>query len=365
MPADTPGITADSPGGNSGGGQGPDDPDATVEPSSPGASPSSGDGGPAGNADPTHGGNGAQANGGGRAPTASTPGAPQTSSSPTPSPTPGGDGRDAGPAPASGGAGFPSGPASGLRPDPAGPGAAPTPQPGQVPPAVAPGGGLPLGDPAARSGAVRGPGMPPAMAVPAAPAAPSDIPAPPVLAPPGGLHRRARHVTAPRATRSARRGLRVTQRLWSIDPWSVFKISVLFYLCVGLIVLVAGTLLYNVGRSVGTIDQIEGFVTRMGAYGTCTPKAKLPAGTEFETDEDCGDGEVLVGGFTIDDGTLFRAAAIGGAILVVAGSIGNVLLTVLINLLNELTGGLRHTIVREPVARQPQSRGSPPRAPQR
>ena len=66
---------------------------------------------------------------------------------------------------------------------------------------------------------------------------------------------------------------------------------------------------------------------------------------------------MLVGGFTLDDGTLFRAAAIGGGILVVAGSIGNVLLTVLLNLLNELTGGLRHTIVREPVAR--------PRAPAR
>ena len=47
---------------------------------------------------------------------------------------------------------------------------------------------------------------------------------------------------------------------------------------------------------------------------------------------------MLVGGFALDDGTLFRAAAIGGGILVVAGSIGNVLLTVLLNLLNELTG---------------------------
>ena len=53
----------------------------------------------------------------------------------------------------------------------------------------------------------------------------------------------------------------------------------------------------------------------------------------------------------LDDGLLFRAAAIGGTILVVAGSIGNVLLTVLLNLLNEVTGGLRHTVIREPVAR--------------
>jgi hypothetical protein len=143
----------------------------------------------------------------------------------------------------------------------------------------------------------------------------------------------------------------------------VFKISALFYLSLGLIILVAGTLLYNAGRSVGTVDQVESFVTRMGAYGTCTAKAELPAGTEFEEDDDCAEGQVLVGGFEIDDGTLFKAAAIGGAILVTAGSIGNVLLTVLINLLNELTGGLRHTIVKEPV-RRPRS-GSPRRRPQR
>jgi hypothetical protein len=144
----------------------------------------------------------------------------------------------------------------------------------------------------------------------------------------------------------------VNQRLWSLNVWSVFKISVLFYFCLGLIILVAGTLLYNAGRRVGTIDQVESFVTRMGAYGECIPQAEVPEGAEFEADDDkCAEGEVLVGGFTLDDGTLFRAAAIGGTILVVAGSIGNVLLTVLLNLLNELTGGLRHTVIKEPVAR--------------
>jgi Transmembrane domain of unknown function (DUF3566) len=190
----------------------------------------------------------------------------------------------------------------------------------------------------------------------------AEPPPPPVLVPPGGsrIRRRGRH--SGRADRASRRGLRVNQRLWSIDPWSVFKISALFYLSLGLIILVAGTLLYNAGRSVGTVDQVESFVTRMGAYGTCTAKADLPAGTAFEEDDDCAEGQVLVGGFKIDDGTLFKAAAIGTAILVTAGSIGNVLLTVLINLLNELTGGLRHTIVKEPV-RRPRS-SSPRRQPQ-
>ena len=158
----------------------------------------------------------------------------------------------------------------------------------------------------------------------------------------------------------------------------MFKVSALFYFCLGLIILVAGTLLYNAGRSVGTIDQFESFVTRMGAYGECVPTAEVPEGTEFREDDDkCDEGEVLVGGFVLEDGLLFRAAAIGGTILVVAGSIGNVLLTVLLNLLNEVTGGLRHTVIREPVQRPPgggsgrpfgpagaRRSGSPRRAPQ-
>jgi Transmembrane domain of unknown function (DUF3566) len=179
-----------------------------------------------------------------------------------------------------------------------------------------------------------------------------------------GARRFAARVRPRRAPKpKARRGFRVRQRLWSFDPWSVFKLSLLFYICVCLIVVVAGTLLWNVGRSVGTIDDVENFVTRMGAYGTCTLKAEVPAGTPFEQDDDCADDEVLVGGYKFDDGTIFRVAAIGGGILVVAGSIGNVLMVVLLNLLNELTGGLRYTVVKEPIPRQPAGRQRGGRAP--
>jgi Transmembrane domain of unknown function (DUF3566) len=240
-------------------------------------------------------------------------------------------------------------PPPGPGPDVA-PGRGPGVAPGQGP---GPGPGAP--------GPIPGPGP----GVAPLPGAAPGIPPPPVLAPegPGGLHRRGRHAPPRPGSRRSRRGLRVNQRLWSIDPWSVFKVSALFFLCVGLIVLVAGTLLYNVGRSAGTIDQAESFVTRLGAYGNCTAKADLPKGTDFEEDDDCGDGEVLVGGFKLDDGTLFRAAAFGVGILVIAGSIGTVLLTVLVNLLNEMTGGLRHTVIREPVGRP--KRGSPARSIQR
>ena len=184
-----------------------------------------------------------------------------------------------------------------------------------------PGSGAVAAPPATRPSTEGGNGVPEAPVLTPAPAV--EPPPPPVLVPQEGpLRRRGRHLQAARADRASRRGLRVNQRLWSIDVWSVFKISALFYISLGLIILVAVTLLYNAGRSVGTVDQVESFVTRMGAYGECVAQAQVPEGTEFEEDDDCADGEVLVGGFKVDDATLFQAATIGGAILVVAGSIG-------------------------------------------
>ncbi|MFP3899491.1 MAG: DUF3566 domain-containing protein [Acidimicrobiia bacterium] len=180
----------------------------------------------------------------------------------------------------------------------------------------------------------------------AAPAGPPTLEQPPVASAPAT--RRAR---AGERRPAQQRGLRITQRLLTVSPWSVFKVAVLFYLCTFLVVLVAGTILWNIGRSAGAIDSIEGFITRLGAYGSCVEESDVPEDVAFETDQECPAGEVLVGGFEIDDGVLWRAAAIGGGVLVVAGSIGTVLMVVLLNLLNEVTGGVRHTVVAEPAGR--------------
>lgn len=153
-----------------------------------------------------------------------------------------------------------------------------------------------------------------------------------------------------------RQGRKVRQRLWAVDPWSVFKISVMFYACMFIIVLVAGTVMWNVARSAGTIDEAESFVTRLAAYGECVPEEDVAEGTEFESDDDCDEGSVLVGGFTIDDGIVFRAAAIGGGVLAIAGSAANVLMAVLLNLINEISGGMRYTIIREPSGPKPPGR---------
>jgi hypothetical protein len=332
MPADGPGVTTDehaaSPGGNTPTG----DPAEAPLGSAP-------DGAGTGRSEPTHvGGNGGSAPPRAWADPMPVPPAPAVQSATAAAGAPAAEREQGLPSPT----GAPPTDEQGLPKSVATAGAVAAPAPGReaAPPA-----------PALQPGAAPIPA--PAVGVPGG----AEPPPAPVLVPeaePRGL-RRGRHAK-PRRTRASKRGLRVTQRLWSISPWSVFKVSALFYLCMALIILVAGTLLYNAGRSVGTIDQFESFVTRMGAYGRCVPTEEVPEGAVFEEDLDkCDEGEVLIGGFALDDGTLFRAAAIGGGILVAAGSIGNVLLTVLLNLLNELTGGLRHTVIREPVQRPPEA----------
>jgi hypothetical protein len=167
---------------------------------------------------------------------------------------------------------------------------------------------------------------------------------------------RKRRVTEGR--RPAPDGRWVGHRLRHIGPWSVLKVASLFFFCLFLTFVVAIVLLWNVGRSTETIDQFEGFVTRLGAYGTCTPEGELQPGTAFERDDDCPDGEVLIDGFKLQDGTLFRVVFFGGVIIVVGGTVGTVLLTVLFNLLNDVTGGIRYTTIREPAGGSPPARSS-------
>jgi Transmembrane domain of unknown function (DUF3566) len=163
---------------------------------------------------------------------------------------------------------------------------------------------------------------------------------------------------APGARRSRRRltggrgreGRRIRQRLWAIDPWSVFKISVMFYACMFVVVLVAGTVLWNVGRSSGVIDEFEGFVTQLGAYGECVAEEEVAAGTEFVSDDDCPDGTVRVDSFVLDDGVVFKSTLIAAAVIAITGSAANVLMVVLLNLITEVSGGLKYTIIREPTS---------------
>jgi hypothetical protein len=100
-----------------------------------------------------------------------------------------------------------------------------------------------------------------------------------------------------------------------VDPWAVLKVSALFWVSIVLILLTAGVLLWAAAASVGLVSGIE---DAMAGFG-------------FE------DYEFL-------PGKILRGAALVGLVVSVAGTLGNVLLAVLYNLISDTIGGLRLTL---------------------
>lgn len=112
----------------------------------------------------------------------------------------------------------------------------------------------------------------------------------------------------------ARKVSRVVRR---VDPWSVVRVSAVLYLCLWLVVTVAGVILWQVARVTGTLDNLQSFLA-----------------TALADDS-----------FTIEGGRVLLSALLGGVVLVFAGTGLTVLLAVLFNLVSELTGGVRLSVV--------------------
>ena len=111
-----------------------------------------------------------------------------------------------------------------------------------------------------------------------------------------------------------------------IDPWSVFKVSVLLYACLYVAVLAAGVLLWNAAQRSGLVDKVESFITEVGSYES----------------------------WTIDGAVIFGRARIVGLIVAVVGVAFNVVMAIMFNLISDLTGGVRVTVLeddRRPPAR--------------
>jgi hypothetical protein len=108
-----------------------------------------------------------------------------------------------------------------------------------------------------------------------------------------------------------------------IDPWSVLTFSVLFHLCVFGALLLASVLVWNAADAAGTIEDMEEFITDLGDYQS----------------------------FEIDGNVIFRAAVAIAGILTLASSVMVVLLTVVFNLISDLIGGIRLTVIEEETVR--------------
>lgn len=108
-----------------------------------------------------------------------------------------------------------------------------------------------------------------------------------------------------------------------IEPWSVLKISFVFFVCLWVILVLAGVMLWSVAVSSGTVESAEELIR------------DLLADSEFEFKAD----------------TIFRVYAMGGLVLVIAGTAFSVLLCVMFNLISDLMGGVRITVIEEESAR--------------
>jgi hypothetical protein len=133
---------------------------------------------------------------------------------------------------------------------------------------------------------------------------------------------------APRGRRARRasrrqRARRVHRLVRHIEPWSVLKLALVFYFCLWVVMLVSGAILWRVAVSSGVIDNIEGFIESL----------------------------LVLDNFKFNGDELFRAYAVGGLLMVLIMTGFTVLATVLFNLISDLIGGVRVTVIQEETAR--------------
>jgi Transmembrane domain of unknown function (DUF3566) len=129
----------------------------------------------------------------------------------------------------------------------------------------------------------------------------------------------------PRPRRRARPRVRkVTRVVRSVDAWSVFKVALVFFTAMGVVLLTAGVLLWNLAQTTGTLDNVEGFFREAFQYDS----------------------------FKLQSEPIFRAGLTLIALFIVIGTGLSVVMAVLFNLIADLTGGIRLTVLeREVVAR--------------
>jgi len=135
-------------------------------------------------------------------------------------------------------------------------------------------------------------------------------------------------------------GRRVRRVIRKVDPWTVLRFSVLFYLSILLVVLVAGFALWEVASATGVRDNAENFVGELVGAGPATDAAQSTANSQDNN-------------YRFRGGRILEASALGGLVLVVVGTGANVLLVVLYNLISDVVGGVEITVLEEDTSSRP------------
>lgn len=112
---------------------------------------------------------------------------------------------------------------------------------------------------------------------------------------------------------------RKTRIVRHIDPWSVFRVTLVFHFVLYLTLLLAGVLLWNVANATGTVDNVERFMESFG----------------WDT-------------FQFQGGELFHQAWVLGLFAVVGMTGVAVLGVTTFNLITDLVGGITMTVLEGP-----------------
>jgi len=99
----------------------------------------------------------------------------------------------------------------------------------------------------------------------------------------------------------------------------VLKVSLVFYLCVLIVVLISGVVLWNVSQAFNFTHDIEKSVKTLFGYNT----------------------------FTLHPTPMFEYTALGGVVLAVVGTLVNLLVTMTYNLIADVVGGIQIVVVTE------------------
>ena len=113
---------------------------------------------------------------------------------------------------------------------------------------------------------------------------------------------------------------RVTRVVRDIDAWSVFKVTLVFHLVLYVVVLISSVLLWNVAHATGTVDNVERFMESFG----------------WET-------------FSFNGDQIFRSLWVIGLLFVFLLTGLAVLGAAVFNLIADLVGGVRVTVLEEEV----------------
>ena len=116
-------------------------------------------------------------------------------------------------------------------------------------------------------------------------------------------------------------GRRVRRVVRKIDTWSVAKVAAVFHLCMALVSVVAGVILWNAADSAGFIDKLDKSVR-----------------SNFQ-----------LSSFQIHGDVMFRGAVVGAILLALLFTVLTTVAALLYNLLSDVVGGVQIWVLEEVV----------------